>query len=43
MTLKIAVAPSPLNTLPENVPLVLSEARLNKQVDCLLLGVSGAW
>ena len=44
MTLKIAAAPSPLNTfyLLENVP-VLSEALLNKPVDCVLLGVGGAW
>ena len=42
LNLKIAVAPSPLNTLLENVP-VLSEALLNKPVDCVLLGVSGAW
>ena len=42
MTLKFAVAPSPLNTLLEDVP-VLSEALLNKPVDCVLLDVSGAW
>ena len=42
MTLKFAVAPSTLNTLVENVP-VLSEALSNKPVDCVLLGVSGAW
>ena len=28
--------------VPENVP-VYSEARLNKPVDCVLFGVSGAW
>ena len=38
----IAAAPSLLNTLLENAP-VYSEARLNKPVDCVLLGVSGAW
>ena len=42
MILKFSVAPSPLNTLLENVP-VLSEALLNKPVDCVLLGVGGAW
>ena len=42
MALTIAAAPSPLNTLLENVP-VLSEALLNKPVDCVLLGVGGAW
>ena len=41
-TLKFSVAPSPLNTLLENAP-VLSEALWNKPVDCVLLGVSGAW
>ena len=42
MTLIIAVAPSPLNILLENAP-VLSEALpclLSKLVDCVLLGVS---
>ena len=42
LLLKIAVAPSPLNTLLENVP-VLSEASWNKPVDRVLLGVSYAW
>ncbi len=32
----------PPSDLLENVP-VYSEALLNKQVDCVLLGVSGAW
>ena len=35
--LKFTVAPSPLNTLLENAP-VLSEALWNKPVDCVLLG-----
>ena len=39
---KLLLPPSPLNTLLENVP-VYSEALLNKPVDCVLLGVSGAW
>ena len=42
ITLKLAVAPSPLNTLLKNVP-VLSEASWNKPVDRVLLGVSYAW
>ena len=41
-TLKLAVAPTSLNTLLENVP-VLSEASWNKPVDRVLLGVSYAW
>ena len=41
ITLKLAVAPSSLNTLLENVP-VLSEASWNKPVDRVLLGVSYA-
>ena len=36
------MAPSPLHTLLENVS-GLSEALWNKPVDCVLLGVSGAW
>ena len=36
------MAPSPLNTLLENVP-VLFEAPWNKPVDCVLLVVSVAW
>ena len=42
MNLTFSVAPSPLNTLLENAP-VLSEALpclLSKLVDCVLLGVS---
>ena len=39
MNLTFSVAPSPLNTLLENVP-VLSEALLNRPVGCVLLGVS---
>ena len=35
MLLKLAVAPSPLNTLLENAPM-LSKALLNKPVDCVL-------
>ena len=42
INLKLAVAPSPLNTLLENAP-VLSEAFWNKPVDRVLLGVSYAW
>ena len=42
ITLKLAVAPSSLNTLLKNVP-VLSEAFWNKPVDRVLLGVSYAW
>ena len=42
ITLKLAVAPSSLNTLLKNVP-VLSEASCNKPVDRVLLGVSYAW
>ena len=42
ITLKLAVAPSSLNTLLKNVP-VLSEASWNKPVDRVLLGVSYAW
>ena len=43
MTLKFfAVAPSPKNILLENIT-VPSEALLNKPVDCVLHGVSGAW
>ena len=42
MLLKLAVSPSPLNTLLENAP-VLSKTLLNKLVDCVLLGVGGAW
>ena len=46
MTLRISVAPSPLNALLENLP-VLSEDLLHKPVDCVLLllgvGVGGAW
>ena len=38
MTLKIAAAPSPLNTLLENAP-VLSEAPWYKPVDCVLLRI----
>ena len=34
--------PFPYNTLLGNVS-VYSEATLNKPVDCVLLGVSGAW
>ena len=40
--LEFVVAPSPLNTLLEDVP-VLPETLLNRPVDCVLLGVSGAW
>ena len=36
------MAPFPLNTLLENVP-VLLQAPWNKPVDCVLLGVSVAW
>ena len=39
ITLKLAVAPSSLNTLLKNVP-VLSDASWNKPVDRVLLGVS---
>ena len=42
ITLKFAIAPSPLNTLLKNIT-VPSEALLNKPVDCVLLGVCGAW
>ena len=42
ITLKLAVAPSSLNTLLKYVP-VLSEASWNKPVDRVLLGVSYAW
>ena len=42
ITLKLAVAPSSLNTLLKNVP-VLSEAFCNKPVDRVLLGASYAW
>ena len=43
MTVKIfAVAPSPTNALLKDIN-VPSEALLNKPVDCVLLGVSGAW
>ena len=42
IALKLAVAPSPLNTLLENAPR-LSEAFWNMPVDCALLGVSGTW
>ena len=39
MTLKIALAPSPLKALLENAS-VVSRALLNGPVDCVLLGVS---
>ena len=39
---KLLLPPSPLKTLLEHVP-VYSEALLNKPVDCVLLGVGGAW
>ena len=42
ITLKFSVAPFPLNALLEKVP-GLSEALWNKPVDCVLLGVGGAW
>ena len=42
ITLKFSIAPSPLNTHLKNIT-APSEALLNKPVDCVLLGVCGAW
>ena len=42
INLILVVAPSSLNTLLKNVP-VLSEAFCNKPVDRVLLGASFAW
>ena len=43
ITLTLAVAPSSLNTLLKNVPVLPEASSWNKPVDRVLLGVSCAW